>query len=420
MYPNSVKCALKGIEAVNPRELVTSALRVSPLPGDGNVCVISIGKAAETMALGACDTLGDRVVEGVVIGPEKEAKLPPQLQVFKGGHPIPQSEGQEGANAIIQLLSGDNSDKQILCLISGGASALSMCPADGISLDDTMAVTRLLLRSGATIDELNCVRKHIDRLKGGRLARLAAPATVTTLILSDVIGDPLDTIASGPTVADPSTFDRAIEILKDRGLWEEIPASVRDHLLAKEDESAKPGDSFFANVTTAIIGNNERAAEAVKVEAELMGYSTQIVTTSLAGEARVRGTEIARQALEMKKANPGKKMALVYAGEPTVTVKGSGRGGRNQELVLAAAIEIQGVEGISITSLGTDGIDGPTDAAGAFCDGETISRAAQKNLNYEKELENNNAYHFFDTVGSLVITGPTGTNVMDVVVVTLE
>lgn len=420
MYPNSVKCALKGIEAVNPRELVTSALRVSPLPGDGNVCVISIGKAAETMALGACDTLGDRIVEGVVIGPEKEVQLPPHLQVFKGGHPIPQPEGQEGANAIIQLLSGDNSDKQILCLISGGASALSMCPADGISLDDTMAVTRLLLRSGATIDELNCVRKHIDRLKGGRLARLAAPATVTTLILSDVIGDPLDTIASGPTVADPSTFDRAIEILKDRGLWEEIPASVRDHLLAKEDESAKPGDSFFANVTTAIIGNNERAAEAVKVEAELMGYSTEIVTTSLAGEARVRGIEIAHQARELKKANPGKKMALVYAGEPTVTVKGSGRGGRNQELVLAAAIEIQGIEGISVTSIGTDGIDGPTDAAGAFCDGETISRAIQKNLNYEQELENNNAYHFFDTVGSLVRTGPTGTNVMDVVVVTLE
>lgn len=420
MYPNSVKCALKGIEAVNPRELVTSALRASPVPGDGKVCVISIGKAAETMALGASDMLGDRIVEGVVIAPEKEAKLPPQLQVFKGGHPIPQPEGQEGANAIIKLLSGDNSDKQILCLISGGASALSMCPADGISLDDTMAVTRLLLRSGATIEELNCVRKHIDRLKGGRLARLAAPAAVTTLILSDVIGDPLDTIASGPTVADPSTFDRAIQILRDRKLWEEIPASVRDHLLAKEDESAKPGDPFFANVTNTVIGNNERAAQAVKVEAEMMGYSTEIVTTSLAGEARLRGTEIAHRALELKKANPGKKIALVYAGEPTVTVKGSGRGGRNQELVLAAAIAIQGTEGISVTSIGTDGIDGPTDAAGAFCDGHTISRAVEKNLDYEQELENNNAYHFFDKIESLVKTGPTGTNVMDLVVVTLE
>ncbi len=428
-YPDTVNCALQGIAAVNPRELVKRALEKQPI--SQNVVVVSIGKAAETMAQGAVDVCGDRISGGVVIAPTKEAQLPAEITAFAGGHPIPNQEGRDGAKFIVETVSKLGKDDLLLCLISGGASALSMCPADGISLEDTQKLTSLLLRSGATIDELNCVRKHIDILKGGRLAKLASPATVITYVLSDVIGDPLDTIASGPTVPDPTTFAQAREILVKRELWDVIPDSIRTHIEKAVDESAKPGDPCFEGAITSIVGNNTMAADAARAHAVSLGYEARVVTTTLDGEARERGVEIAREGLRLKKLLSesvlSKPQCLIYAGETTVTVKGSGRGGRNQELVLAAAIKLAGAEGISIASVGTDGIDGPTDAAGAFVgNGEdSVSSVSVNSAAMLSFLNNNDAYNYFATweQGSgngLVITGPSGTNVMDLTVLMVD
>jgi glycerate 2-kinase len=420
-FPNAVTCALRGIEAVNPRTLVSTAL--PKLSISDTVHIISIGKAATTMAQGAIDALGDRISRGIVIAPTPASStLPSTFTTFQGGHPIPNAEGARGAQAVLNLAESLQGDDTVLCLISGGASALTMLPPEGVSLDDVQSLTTLLLRAGATIDELNCVRKHIDRLKGGRLARAAAPAKVITLILSDVIGDPVDVIASGPTVPDPTTFADAIKVLHHRGIWEKLSPSVRAHFESAIDESPKPGDPAFTHATVEIIGNNTKAANATCECAELLGYSTSIVTTTLEGEARDRGIEIAKRAIALQReiASGEAPRCLIYAGETTVTVTGNGRGGRNQELVLSAAIALSGHKGITIASMGTDGIDGPTDAAGAFADGDVITRAQQLGYDAKQYLQNNDAYTFWNAVGGLVKIGPTGTNVMDLIVVTID
>lgn len=390
----------------------------------GTVKLIGIGKAAGDMAAGASEVLGDRLTAGVLIAPEGVEITPiPGVDIYRGGHPIPNDRGVEGAQAILDLACELTETETVVCVISGGGSALMTLPPEGITLDEVQLTTNLLLRAGATIQELNCVRKHLDRLKGGRLARAAAPARVIALVLSDVIGDPLDVIASGPLSPDPTTFAQAEDVLRSRGLWDRLPESVRAYLQAglegATEESPKPGDSAFDTVEVHLVGNNRIAAEAVRREAERRGYATRLLATSLSGEAREVGRVLAAMGREMRRSGepltvPG---CLVAAGETTVTVHGDGRGGRNQELALSAAVEIAGDAGIVVGSIGTDGIDGPTDAAGALVDGNTVSRAAARHLDIRDALERNDAYPLLREVGDLVMTGPTGTNVMDIQIV---
>jgi hydroxypyruvate reductase len=310
-----------------------------------------------------------------------------------------------------------------LPLLSGGASALTPAPVAGLTLADLQITTDQLLRAGATIGELNAVRKHLDRLKGGQLARLVAPAPVAALILSDVVGDPLDVIASGPTAPDPTTYAMAWQILEQRGVQTQLPAAVRAHLQRGREgmlpETPKPGDPLFARVTNTLVGSNRLAALAAVTAAEQLGYRALLLTTFVEGEAR----EVARVAAALAKGvrqhgDPLPAPAcLVWGGETTVTVRGHGRGGRNQELALAAALALEGLPGVALMALATDGTDGPTDAAGALVDGTTIGAARSLGLDPVAALANNDAYPLLEAVGALLLTGPTGTNVNDLLVV---
>jgi hydroxypyruvate reductase len=366
------------------------------------------------MASAALSVLGESVRRGIVISPDP-VTIDGRVGCFIGGHPVPNELGADGGREIERTVDQLGEADTLLCLVSGGASSLMTLPASGISIGDIGDTTTLLLRAGATIQELNCVRKHLDRLKGGRLATLAYPARVVTLVLSDVVGDSLSTIASGPTVGDPSTILDAISVLKSRGIWDQMPESVRQHLVAGDDESPKPGDAQLERVSNTIVGSNVTAAHAASELAHSLGYAARIVTTSLTGEASEMGAMIVRDVRE-ECARENRKVALIYAGETTVTVRGSGSGGRNQEFVLGAAMAMDGVAGIAVASLGTDGVDGPTDAAGAVADGDSIGKARALHLDPVATLAANDTHSFWKALGALVRTGPTGTNVMDIVV----
>lgn len=411
------------IAAAIPEPLVAEHLAARTEEG-AEMRIAAIGKAAAAMAHGALRALGEGARPGVLIVPENDATTtPPGFEVFRGGHPVPNAASVAGAEAIRRLAESLGADGRLLFLISGGGSALMTLPPAGLTLDHVLTTTRALLHAGATIGELNTVRKHLDELKGGRLARHAAPARVLGLVLSDVVGDPLDTIASGPLSPDPTTFDSAVEILHRRGIWETLPELVRRHLergaAGEEPESAKPGEACFETTEVVVVGNNRLAAEAALAEAGRRGYRTLLLTTSLTGEAREVGGVLAALAREIRVS--GHPLAppacLVAAGETTVTVRGQGRGGRNQELALGAAFGLEGLEGALVASAGTDGIDGPTDAAGAWADGETLARATACGLDARQALADNDAYGFFEPLRDLILLGPTGTNVMDVQVV---
>lgn len=410
---DAVTCALAGIAAVDPGDLVRGALQAQRI--EGNATIISVGKAAGPMAAAALTALGGTVRRGVVISPDPVAIDCDRITCFVGGHPTPNERSADGSRAIARIAEQLQLDDTLLCLISGGASSLMTLPPSGVSVQDVANTTTLLLRAGAPIYELNCVRKHLDQLKGGRLATLAFPARVVALVLSDVVGDSLATIASGPSVADPTTIADAISVLRSRGLWDLVPLSVREHLAAATDESPKPGDPRLARTVTRIIGSNVTAADAACAQARAMGYTARVVTTSLTGEASEVGAAVVRDVRD-ECARTERRVALIFAGEPTVTVRGTGSGGRNQELVLGAAIAMDGTLGIAVASLGTDGVDGPTDAAGAVADGESIARARALGLDPAATLAQNDSHAFWKALGALVRTGPTGTNVMDVVV----
>ncbi len=406
-------CALAGIAAVDPGDLVRDALRTRSV--EGNVTLVSVGKAAGAMAAAALQALAGTVRRGVVISPDPVSIDNDRINCFVGGHPTPNERGADGARAIASIAAQLKADDTLLCLISGGASALMTLPPTGLSVQDVAATTTLLLRAGATIQDLNCVRKHLDQLKGGRLATLAFPAHVLALVLSDVVGDSLATIASGPTVADPTTVSDAIATLRKYSLLDRVPESVRAYLDSAVDESPKPGDSRLARSVTRLIGSNVTAAAAACAQARTLGYTARVVTTSLVGEASIVGADVAREARDecSREKHP---VALIFAGEPTVTVRGTGSGGRNQELVLGAAVAMSGTPGMAVASLGTDGVDGPTDAAGAVADGESIAKARSLGLNPVATLAANDTHTFWKALGALVRTGPTGTNVMDIVV----
>lgn len=391
-----------------------------------HVVLVAVGKAAIPMAQAAADSLGAALTGGIVVtkhGHAERHTLPATLRIVEAGHPVPDRAGLEGASAIVALLATTTERDRVLLLLSGGASALLPLPVDTISLTDLQATTDLLLRAGATIGEINTIRKHLSRLKGGQLARLAAPAPVAALILSDVVGDPLDVIASGPTAPDSSTYADALAVLRRYNLQDRVPSPVREHLergaAGHIAETPKPGDPIFDNITNILVGSNRLAALAAAKAAQRLGYKTLLLSTFVEGEAR----EVAKMTAAMAKSlrAHGDPIAppacLVWGGETTVTVRGRGKGGRNQELALAAALAMEGLPDVALLALATDGTDGPTDAAGAIVDGHTARQAREAGLSIEAALRDNNAYPLLDAIGALLRTGPTGTNVNDITVV---
>jgi glycerate-2-kinase len=409
---------LAAIQAADPVALTREALRgwsreFPPRPVD----VIAAGKAAAGMLRGASDSLGASLRGGVAIAPDAAFTAPAGVTVFAGGHPSPTLEGARGAGAIIELLRQRDRGTPLLVLISGGASSLMTSPAEGLTVSDIAATSRALMDAGADIRELNSVRKHLDRLKGGLMARIAGDVPMRALVLSDVIGDPLDVIASGPLVADPTTYADAIGVLKARNVWNALPAAVTAHLLAggrgEIPETPKAGDPCFARVEITIVGNNALAVRGAAGEARRRGYDVEIVATPVSGEARVAGAEFARRLIDSTAASLHARCVLA-GGETTVTIAGNGTGGRNLEFAAAAAMVIDGLSGVTIGSIGTDGRDGPTDAAGAVVDGGTSARAGAAGVPLKESLATNDSLRALDAAGSVVRTGLTGTNVMDV------
>jgi glycerate 2-kinase len=384
------------------------------------VYAIGVGKAGAAMALALESMLGERLRGGHVIVKYGHGGPLNRVTLHEAGHPIPDEAGVRATRALIDFVKNRGRRDLLICLISGGGSALSPAPVEGLTLAEKQEVTRLLLTCGATIHEINALRKHISQIKGGQLARLASPATLVTLVLSDVVGDALDVIASGPTVSDPSTFADCLEILRQYRLLEQVPEAVRRHLQAGLSgvipETPKPGDAVFAQTQTLIIGRNLQALEAASRQAGELGYQPLILSSGIEGETREVAkvhAAIAREVLAS--GHPlGAPACLLSGGETTVTLRGQGKGGRNQEFALALALDIRQSPGVAALSGGTDGTDGPTDAAGAVVDWTTCARAEALGLEPRLALESNDAYLFFERLGDLLITGPTQTNVMDV------
>lgn len=373
------------------------------------------------MAAAVKKKLGSRLSSGLVVTKHGHGGSHIRgIEMIESGHPIPDEAGWRASQRIRELSRSLTVHDLLLVAISGGASALLPAPAEPVTLEAKQTTTDLLLRAGADIFELNAVRKHLSALKGGQLAALAYPATVIALLLSDVIGDPPDVIGSGPTAPDVSTFADAVEILRKYALLERVPAVVRERLergvTGEIPETPKPGDAIFKNVHNVVVGSNRLALEAAAAKARSYGYLPLILSSTMQGETR----EVARVHAEILReaVSTGKPIAapacLLSGGETTVTVHGEGKGGRNQEFALAAAVAIAGIPNVAVLSGGTDGSDGPTDAAGAIATGDTVGRARAIGLNATEHLRRNDAYPFFDALGDLVRTGPTGTNVMDI------
>ncbi len=383
--------------------------------GIDRVRLVAVGKAAWPMARQAQARLGGRLVEGVVLTRHGQApdRAAPPLEVLEGGHPLPDAGSVAGTAAVCRVLRAAEPGTLVLFLISGGGSALLVAPAGALSLEQQQQATDELLRCGAEIDEINAVRKHLSAIKGGQAARLAAPAGVLSLIVSDVIGDRLDVIASGPTAPDPSTYAEALEVLRRHRISDRVAPAVIAHLeqgaAGDLPETPGPGDPLFAAVENFLVASNTLAVEAAVEAARRSGWHAETGARDVRGEAREVGVEMARDALGRRRGS----CCTVSGGETTVHVRGPGRGGRNMELALAFAMEIAGAESITLLSAGTDGSDGPTDAAGAIVDGQTVPRALARGLDPRTYLERNDSYEFFRRAGGLLITGPTNTNVMD-------
>lgn len=386
------------------------------------IFLVAIGKASVPMANAIIDLLARELSGGVIItktGHTAGWQSVPGFQLVEAGHPIPNEHSQLGATLLQERFSDLQPDDLVIALISGGGSALLAAPVSGVTLADLQNLTGALLVCGAPIQEINTLRKHLDRLKGGGLARLVYPAALVTLLLSDVVGDDLDVIASGPTIPDPTTFTDAWHILQRYHLIEHIPPAIRAYLQAgcqgRQPETPKPGAACFERLQNLVIASNRQAAGAAIQQAELEGYHPLLLTNYLQGEARQAGRFLAAIARQVHHhGTPLTRPAcLVAGGETTVTLRGTGLGGRNQELALGAVTDLSGLPHTTLVALATDGGDGPTDAAGAVATGETLWRAHALGLSPAAALEQNNAYPFFDALGDLLKTGPTQTNVND-------
>jgi len=419
-----------GVAAVDPGLAVKKHCRLEAnrlmagektidLSGFDRISVVGTGKASAAMARAAEEILGERLDSGIVITKYSHALPLDKVQVVEAGHPVPDEAGFGGARKIVRFLEKREEKDLVFFLISGGGSALLPYPCDGLTLEDKQAVTKVLLDAGASIQEINALRKHLSQVKGGRLAKIATPATLISLVLSDVIGDDLDSIASGPTVPDRSTFSDCLAILEKYRIMDRIPVGALEIMQKGErgeiEETPKPGDSVFQRTHNVIIGSNILAVEAAAKKAEDSGYHSLILSTFIQGETRDTARVHAAIAKEILHSdNPVKRPACVISGgETTVTIRGKGKGGRNQEFVLAAAMDIERLENVVVLSAGTDGTDGPTDAAGAIADGKTVERARKSGMDPARFLRENDSYPFFQALDDLIVTGPTYTNVMD-------
>lgn len=439
---------MAAVDRVNPSELVKNCLHIEKktsreeslvikleneehvyrLSDYDRIFAIGFGKASARMALGLEAVLEDRLFGGIIAVKEGHTEKLNRLSIMEAGHPVPDERSIRAAEAMLGL--GDSlgqglTDRDlVIVLVSGGGSAILCSPAPGLKLQDKSVVTKQLLASGAAIHEVNCVRKHLSGIKGGRLAAALAPATLLALVLSDVVGDDLDAIASGPTVPDPSSFDDAVGIIRRYGLEEALPKAAMQHLLKGQaglvPDSPKPGDAAFIKAKTLVVGSNRLALLAAEAKAKQLGYNSLLLTSRLEGEAREAAMFFLAMAKDIAVSGfPAKKPAcLIAGGETTVTLKGSGKGGRNQEMALAflAALGRNPKDGNGLTflSAGTDGNDGPTDAAGAAVSLELYERAVMQGLKPEAALANNDSYSFFEKAGGHIKTGPTNTNVCDI------
>jgi len=423
------------LDAADPRKAVQRALqrtgnrlrvqsREYDLARVKNVFVIGFGKASATMAQAVEEILGDKITRGwVTVKYGHTAPLATdKIHLHEAGHPLLDQCGLDGTQRILEILDSATENDLIVCLISGGGSALLELPIAGVSLADLRATTDALLRCGATINEINALRKHISQVKGGQLARRAAKSHVIALVLSDVIGSPLDTVASGPTAPDSTTFADALGVIEQYGLREQIPAHIVAHIARGArgaiPDTPKEGDPIFVRVQNVVMADNAIACDAAVQAARRLGYSPLLLSSFVQGEAREFAKILAAIAKEINASGRpiAKPACVVCGGETTVTIRGKGKGGRNQEIALAAAIEIARMRDIVVLSGGTDGTDGPNDAAGAIADGETVARASTIGMDARAYLANNDSYNFFQPLGDLLITGPTGTNVNDVTV----
>jgi len=415
-----------GLDAVHPGEAVgrfvqyeRDGLRIAgrtySFDKDRRIFIIAFGKASLSMAESLAVILGDRLAGGVVIPKHATGRTLNLLAVMEGGHPIPDERSLAAGQRVLELLSGLRPDDLVFCLISGGGSALMAAPVEGVTLSDLQALTAALLACGASIDEINILRRHLDQLKGGGLARLAAPARVVSLILSDVVGNLLEAIASGPTAPDPSICADALAVLEKYKLVEKIPESVM-LALKSSHETLKPGDPIFEHVDNILVGSNLQAAQAALKQAEMEGFHPYLLRTDLQGEAREVAVELCRTLRWARQTgDPVPRPACIVAGgETTVALcPNPGRGGRNTELALASATELANFPDVLLVTLATDGEDGPTDAAGAVVTGETYARACTPGLDPHDYLRRNDSYAFFAYLDDLLKPGPTETNVND-------
>ncbi len=432
MRDDAIKILKAAIAAVDPENAVKSFLSFSNntlSAGDEKynlneyhrVVVVGAGKASAPMAKAVESILGDRINKGTVVIKYGYGMLLDRIELIEAGHPVPDENGLAGTQKIADLLDACTENDLIISLISGGGSSLLPMPAQRISLAEKRKVTDEMLKCGADIHEINTVRKHLSSSKGGGLARIAYPATVINLMLSDVIGDDMDVIASGPFVPDSSSFNDALGIINKYELWDRLPVSVIERLKAGSEgripETPKEGDPIFEKITNIIIGSNLMACNAAKKEAESTGYHTIILSSAIEGdttEVAQAHITIARQII-LSGNSASLPACIISGGETTVKIKGSGKGGRNQEFALVSAKEIAGMDkNIIVLSGGTDGSDGPTDAAGGIVDTKTAARGKAKGLDIDTYLADNDSYNFLKQTGDLLVTGPTRTNVMDV------
>ncbi len=425
------------IEAASPYDAVRKNLILSPsakklsIRSTGNsvdlrkyrrIFVAGAGKAVCPMAMAIEELLGERITKGLVVTRYGHSIPLKRISVAEAGHPIPDGKGVKAARAIMDMATEAAKGDLFIFLLTGGASALLSAPAEGISLKDKQRISGMLIKSGASINEMNTVRKHLSRVKGGRLAELAYPARVLTLIISDVVGNDLSVIGSGPTVPDPSTFDDAIGTLKKYGLRASVPKAAVEFLRqgsqGRMAETPKPGSAALSQSGNFIIADNLSALGAARDMAASFGYRPIILSSSITGSTREAARFFASVLREIRASgNPVRPPACVLmGGETTLKVTGSGKGGRNQEFALAAAIELAGAKGISVLAAGTDGTDGPTDAAGAIIGPKSLRKAARMGMDAKRYLAQNDSYSFFKAAGGLFMTGPTGTNVMDIAI----
>lgn len=398
------------VDAALPERCIAQHL---PKPPKGRTIVIGAGKASAAMALALELAWQGRPLTGLIVTRYGHGAPTKTIEIIEAAHPVPDDKGSEAAARMLELVQGLSADDLVIALISGGGSALLSLPADGITVEEKRAVNRALLKSGAPIGEMNCVRKHLSRIKGGRLAAAAYPARVVSLVISDVPGDDLAAVASGPTVADPTTFADARTIVAKYNL--DLPASVHRHLAEARDETPKPGDPRLARCETILVASPQKSLIAAAQIARDNGLPPLILGDSIEGEARDVGlvmAAIARQASNF--GQPAKPpCVLISGGETTVTVRGKGAGGRNVEFLMALALKLNGAPGISAIAADTDGIDGAREVAGAFIDATTIARARKLGIDPAAALTDNDGHGFFERLGDQIITGPTLTNVND-------